>query len=220
MRILFVGNSHTYANGLAYQVREMINAPGGPGGCESWMVTTGGRNLAWHADETGTQLSIACNRWDYVVLQQQTHPFDGYAQLAADCDRLLPHIAKAGAQALLYITWKKKDAPETDQDELDAAFARAAGERSLRLVPVGPAWRRARAEHPAIELYAPDGSHASPAGTYLAACIFYRVLTGRSPVGRPARIAVGETVLADLSPEDAAALQRVAAQDQKRSEEP
>ena len=39
-----------------------------------------------------------------------------------------------------------------------------------------------RALHPEIELYDPDGYHPSPAGTYLAACLFLSVLTGHSPM--------------------------------------
>jgi len=212
MRILFVGNSHTYMNGLPYQVRELVNASAGCRECEAAMVTAGGQSLAWHAAEPGTQLSIACSRWDFVVLQQQTHPFAGYAQLAADYEGLRPHLEKSGAKLLLYVTWKRRDAPDGDQEVLDSAFARLARERAGRTVPVGAAWRRARERHPEIELYVPDGAHASPAGTYLAACVFFGVLTGKPPLGLPARISANGTVLAELPPEYAEALQRIAAE--------
>ena len=212
MRILFVGNSHTYMNGLPYQVCELINAAAGRRECEVSMVTAGGQSLAWHAGEPGTQMSIACSRWDFVVLQQQTHPFAGYAQLAADYEGLRPHLEKSGAKVLLYVTWKRRDVPESDQETLDAAFARLARERALRLVPVGAAWRRARERFPEIELYAADGAHASPAGTYLAACVFFGVLTGKPPRGLPARLAANGTVLAELPLERAQALQGIAAE--------
>lgn len=212
MRILFVGNSHTYMNGLPYQVRELIDAAEGRPVCEAWMVTAGGKSLEWHAQEGGTQLTIAGNRWDVVVLQQLTNPFGGYEPLARGYAALRPFIERSGAETLLYVTWKQKTAPESDQAARNAAFDRLAREQHLRVVPVGAAWLRARRDAPEIELYAPDGAHASPAGTYLAACVFFRVLTGRSPVGLPARLAANGTVLADLSPETAEALQRVAAQ--------
>ena len=211
MRVLFIGNSHTFANGLPYQVREMVDAAAGRGKCQAWMCAAGGQSLAWHAEEPGTLVNLACNRWDFVALQQQTHPFAGYAQLAADYAGLEPHIRRSGAAPLLFVTWKHRGAPERDQDELDAAFGRLSAETGAHLVPVGAAWRRARREHPAIELYAPDGAHASPAGTYLAACLFFRILTGKSPEGLPARIVAGGTVLADLVAEQAAALQIIAA---------
>jgi homocysteine S-methyltransferase len=65
---------------------------------------------------------------------------------------------------------------------------------------VGPAWERARAEHPEVELHDADGSHPSPAGTYLAACTFLGALLGKSPVGAP--VDVG-----GVTPDDAALLQ-------------
>jgi hypothetical protein len=212
MRVFFIGNSHTFRNGLPYQVCEMVNSAAGREECQVRMSAVDGRSLGWHAEDTDTLLDLARDRWDFVVLQQQSHPFGGYAKLAADCGKLLPHIEKSGAAALLYVTWKRKDAPEGDQDELDSSFGRLADERGLRLVPVGAAWRRARTAHPHIELYAPDGAHASPAGTYLAACVFLTVLTGKSPRGLSARITANGTTLADLPPRQAESLQRVAAE--------
>jgi hypothetical protein len=211
MRVLFIGNSHTFANGLPYQVREMINFASGREECQAWMCAAGGQTLAWHAREPGTLVNLACHRWDFVVLQQQTHPFAGHEQLAADFAGLEPHIRRSGAEPLLFVTWKHKDAPEREQDELDAAFGRLSSETGSRLVPVGAAWRLARREHPEIELYAPDGAHAAPAGTYLAACLFFRALTGKSPSGLPARLAANGTVLADLVAEQAVNLHSIAA---------
>ncbi len=57
MRILFVGNSHTYCNGLAYQVREMLNAAAGREECQAWMCTAGGKSLAWPGSCRMCQLS-------------------------------------------------------------------------------------------------------------------------------------------------------------------
>lgn len=213
MKILFIGNSHTYMNGLSYQVREMINASVGRADCEAWMLTAGGKSLGWHASEPGTQLNIVCNPWDYIALQQQTHPFAGYDQLAADCEKLRPYLMKTGSKVLLYLTWKHKEAPESDQEDLTSAFGRLSRELGWPAVPVGPAWRRARQLRPEIDLYAADGAHASQAGTYLAACVFYGIITGMPPKRLPARIVTHGTVLADLPPELAVALQRVAAEE-------
>ena len=210
MRILFIGNSHTYVNALPYQVRELVNGLLRADSCVAWMVTSGGKSLAWHAEQPNTVFNIVCNRWDYVVLQQRTHPFPPYAELVGAVNKLLPHIRQSGAEPLYYVTWKKKEAPESDQQEITAAFERLARECGGRVVPVGPAWAVARRSCPDIELYAPDGAHASAAGTYLAACVFCRALTGQSTTGLPARIVVNGTVLAELSPDHAAALQRVA----------
>jgi hypothetical protein len=43
-------------------------------------------------------------------------------------------------------------------------------------------------KHPSVELYYSDGSHPSPAGSYLAACTLYSTIFNRSPAGLPGRI--------------------------------
>jgi hypothetical protein len=210
MRILFVGNSHTYMNALPFLVREMVRSRRGPDACEVWSVTTGGKNLGWHAVEPGTVQAISMHEWDVVVLQQRTHPFAGYDELAADCEKLRPRLERSGAEVLLYLTWRARNAPESDQQALDDAFARLSSERGWRVVPVGPAWARCRAEHPEIELYQPDESHSSPAGSYLGACCFFAALVGESPVGLPCRVEVRSETILDLDDATALALQKVA----------
>ncbi|HTE97141.1 MAG TPA: hypothetical protein VK621_00645, partial [Bradyrhizobium sp.] len=51
------------------------------------------------------------------------------------------------------------------------------------VIPAGLAFARAVGKQPELNLYAPDKRHPSLAGTYLAACTVFAVLTGRSPVG-------------------------------------
>jgi len=48
------------------------------------------------------------------------------------------------------------------------------------VVPVGAAWAESWATRPDLHLWHADGSHPSPAGTYLAAAAFYAALTGES----------------------------------------
>jgi len=69
---------------------------------------------------------------------------------------------------------------------------------------VGLAWQRAVGQRPGIALWDSDGSHPAPAGSYLAACVFYATLFGESPAGL--------NYHADLSPDEAQFLQAVAAQ--------
>ncbi len=211
MRILFIGNSHTRLHALPFQVREMIHSRKGAGACEVWSAAVGGRSLSWHAEDRGTLQALRQFEWDHVVLQQATHPFGGYEELAAGYESLRPHIEKSGAAVTFYMTWKQKNAPDEDQQRLDAAFTRLAETYALRLAPVSRAWTRIRTEHPEIELYNPDGGHASPAGSYLAACVLFSVFTGTSPIGLPARLLGRGDVLVDLDGKTAKALQGGAA---------
>ncbi|MBZ0098739.1 MAG: T9SS type A sorting domain-containing protein [Taibaiella sp.] len=47
--------------------------------------------------------------------------------------------------------------------------------------PVGTVWRYIRRNYPGIELYQPDDSHPSVAGSYAAACCFYTAIFRRDP---------------------------------------
>jgi hypothetical protein len=54
-------------------------------------------------------------------------------------------------------------------------------------VLTGIAWAQVR-ERPELELYYTDGSHPSPAGSYLAACTLYATIFHQSPAGLPGRV--------------------------------
>ena len=41
-----------------------------------------------------------------------------------------------------------------------------------------------RRENEQLQLYAPDGNHASHLGSYLVACIFYSMIAGESPYSK------------------------------------
>ena len=51
------------------------------------------------------------------------------------------------------------------------------------------AWKRTREQHPSIELFQDDGSHPSPAGSYLAGGTLFSALFDVSPIGLPGRVA-------------------------------
>ena len=51
-------------------------------------------------------------------------------------------------------------------------------------MPAGKAWDQVHRDHPDLDLYGPDGSHPSPAGSYLAACVCFAVIHGPESVAR------------------------------------
>ena len=68
------------------------------------------------------------------------------------------------------------------QTRLNLAYASLAQNIGAMLAPVGLGFERARNDAPAVELL--NGTqHPSPAGTYLAAAILFRVIFNSSPVG-------------------------------------
>ena len=60
-------------------------------------------------------------------------------------------------------------------------------EFNVPIAPVGTAFRLFQERYPNISLFTSDNKHPSPVGTYLAACIFYRMITKKNSKGLPRR---------------------------------
>ena len=80
------------------------------------------------------------------------------------------------------MSWAYADKPEMTE-QLAEAYTKAGNENNALVIPAGLAFARALRKQPELGLYAADKRHPSLAGTYLAACATFAVLTGRSPVG-------------------------------------
>jgi hypothetical protein len=96
------------------------------------------------------------------------------------------------------------------QEGLNRGYFSIAKELDAEVAPVGMAWKRALAADPKPVLHRDDRSHPNPAGSYLAGCVFYATLLGKSPVGLPAELKLGSKTLVKLDEKLAARLQEVA----------
>ncbi len=77
------------------------------------------------------------------------------------------------------MTWAKRG--DLDRAPAVIRFYRGlAEEQKIPLAPVSEVFDRINRTHPEIDLYAPDGGHASAAGDYLVAAVFARLLTGKN----------------------------------------
>ena len=217
LRVLFIGNSYTYVNMLPEMLQQFAIAGREPRQLEYEMIAPGGSTLEQKWKGGNSRKTIAQGGWDYVVLQESSgNPITNAASTQEYVRLFDSDIRKAGAKTLLYVTWARKGTPET-QARLTEVYSSLAKELGALCCPVGPARARALANQPGLNLYQSDGSHPSAAGTYLAACVFYNVLYHKSPAGLPATVAgkndAGKpATLAALSPENAAFLQKTAAQ--------
>lgn len=176
MKIAFFGNSHTYFNYMPHTVGLLFGAYSGftP---DITMFTQGGMTLGWHSEQISTAFNLKYSGYDYVVLQDVAHPFIGKKALMDDLDRILPMIPEE-SKPCLYMTWASKAAPEV-QAEMDEAYSEGASVHGTLLAPVGRVWKAVREKHEDVNLFWNDGEHASPYGSYLAACVIYCVLTDR-----------------------------------------
>ncbi len=208
MRVLFVGNSHTFCNALPWQVAALAASIGAP--IDVTMLTVGGMSLEWHRGQPMTLDALRFGGFDAVSFQQVSHPFPGTAALLRDLEPLADLARAGGARPLLYEVWPEQDHPE-NATPMNQAYAAAEESLGIDGVPAARAWSRALEREPALPLYDPsDRRHAAPLGSYAAACCFVKVLLERDPRGLPARLAWRGTALVDLDPAQAAVVQAAA----------
>jgi hypothetical protein len=158
VRVLFLGNSYTYVNDLPTVFRDLARSGGR--NVETSMVANGGETLAQHAASPDSLGAIRGSRWQFVVLQEQSEiPALASAwqtQMFPPAEALVAAIRSAAATPILLETWAHRD---------------------------GLPWQTVLRANPTIALWQADGSHPSPAGTYLAACALYSRIFDASPVG-------------------------------------
>jgi hypothetical protein len=133
------------------------------------------------------------------------------ANLRAIAQRYAPEIRRAGARPALFSVWPSIDRQQ-DFDRATESYALAAADVDGMHLPAGEGWRAAWRQEPAAPLYAGDGLHASMAGSYEAALVIFAGLTGRTPVGLPARVRLAGGAVVGVSDALAPVLQRAAAE--------
>ncbi len=192
-RVLFLGNSYTAVNDLPGVFARLAAAGGSP--VETEVVAPGGVTLADHATAVETREALGSVPWSWVVLQEQSQvpaaTASRVAGMAPATATLADRIRAVGGRPILLETWAHRDGrPEMGLlDEASMQAALLAGYLAVGhalhvpIAPVGEAWRAVRLTSPELELWQPDGSHPTMAGTYLAACVLYASVFGRSPEG-------------------------------------
>ncbi|HVJ85598.1 MAG TPA: hypothetical protein VM452_08130 [Caulifigura sp.] len=201
IRILFIGNSFTQRNNLPALLEELAAARKIEVAHD--LISVGGASLRTHWNGGRATEAIASGRYDFVVLQEQsTLPVKNAVRMAENVRLFDAAIRQAGARTVLYETWARKHSPD-HQRLITAAYRSIGEELGALVVPVGEAWETFLATHDHPALHDRDQSHPSPAGSYLAACVFLTVLLKANPV----RIDSGP---AGLGEQDRRALQEVA----------
>ena len=178
MKVLFIGNSHTFFNDMpalfASMCEELTKEKP-----EVTMLSYGGRSLKWHYDEFfSVRFALEYGRYDYCVIQQQAHPFPGEEETAPYMEKLCAMCRAAGTEPVIYMTWAEKAKPGNEAP-MSALYRKLAEKENALLAPVGEIFGRLNREHPEIDLYFRDGEHASPYGDYLIAACFAGLLTGK-----------------------------------------
>ena len=166
LRILFIGNSHTYFNDMPEMVAERFRKT--KYDCEVTMIAHGGWFLEQHVNEPDVRFNILYGHYDYVVLQEHAQPFGPEEKFFRAVRQLNEWILEAGSKTVIYMTWAKKE-EEYNQERMTLAHEQIAEEIEALLAPVGKYWWNYKKKHPEVEMYYKDGQHASPDGSRFAA---------------------------------------------------
>jgi hypothetical protein len=198
-RALFLGNSYTYANNLPQMIKDAALSTGDTLIFDS--STAGGYTFQNHFNDAGSRAKIVAGNWDYVVLQEQSQlpsfPNNSVNRnvfpYARKLDSLI-NVHNPCGETVFYMTWGRKTGDASNcafwppvctyagMDSLiSLRYRTMAANNDAILSPVGAVWKYIRQHHPLIELYIPDESHPSVAGTYAAACSFYTTFFRKNP---------------------------------------
>ena len=170
LKILFLGNSHTSVNNVPELVRRLAQTSTKP--IDIRYELLGGGHLEDSAKSQEVFDKIKKGNFNYVVMQaamvsmshQNDYPQDGAIAIARAA-------VAAGAKVLMYPEWSRQGIEETEYTE---RVYRSVGETVKgKTAPVGRVWDEVL-RHARLDLWSPDGNHASLDGSFLAANVLYR----------------------------------------------
>jgi len=178
---IFVGNSFTQRNDVPALIARLAAARGHT--LTHRLYSAGGASLRMHWNKGDARAAIESTRPDWVVLQEQsTLPIKNAARFHENVRLFDETIRAAGSRMLLYMTWARAHAPES-QRQLTDAYRAIGAELGAAVAPAGVAWERVLATNPHPVLHDKDGSHPTLAGSYLAACTLFATMFGERPEG-------------------------------------
>lgn len=175
MRVLFIGNSHTYFHDMPSTFSRMCtqltgNRP------EVTMLAYSDRDLQWHREEYfSLRFALLYGRYDYCILQQQAHPFPPEENTRQIVDRIIKLCRSVGTFPVIMMTWAMRE-DKAAAKQMIRFYRELADETGAVMIPVGELFERIALEHPEIDLYWTDGAHASAYGDYLIAAAITAVL--------------------------------------------
>ncbi len=104
-RVLFIGNSFTMINGgVDQQLKSLMPS------VAVTQVAVGGYRLQDHWNSAVTLSTIRSEKWNYVVLQEQSQtPVSDQRNFIAYAGKLNDEIKLAGAETILFMTWERPD---------------------------------------------------------------------------------------------------------------
>lgn len=219
--ILFVGNSMTSTvTSIPRNLNEMIKGTGENAKIDTMICF--GKGFKEYADKKnkyGKKLRkmLKKKKYDYIIFQEQPSAMvTAFDSETYPCFKILKKLAvKNGAKPMLFMTWrfnytftkktKDKNYKYTPKQMLNIMSKNAlkiSADYNVNVVTVGLYFEYSNKVNPNIFLWRPnENKHQGKNGAYLASCIFYRELFGKS--------ASNVTFYAKVAQEDALKLQKI-----------
>lgn len=198
-KVLFIGNSHTYTYNIPQTIEQMAIERGDS--IKTHQETPGGYKLSQHCIRKETLDAIKSENWNYVILQgvgglQALPPymadtaFYRYAQILADTIRensfhtkiilYMTHGYKEGVLSFNANDWCEEDPLVCNyngmQERIRYNYLTLAEILNSEIAPSGMMWKMFMDQYPDINLFQSDGIHATPSGSYIAACTIYGLI--------------------------------------------
>ncbi len=185
LRVLFIGNSHTYYNDMP-QIFKLLAEARQNVEVEITMQAHPGVTFAWHLkQESELRFALMHGNYDYIVMQQAAHsPCPSPEETLKDGAEIISRAKSCGVKPIVTIPWAERKFPE-HQETMYTTYNKLAKDNNILASPVGYIFERATKERPDIDLYWFDGEHCSAYGSYVNALCVYSVIFGTSPVGLP-----------------------------------
>jgi hypothetical protein len=201
---IFIGNSFFYYNNSMHSHVLAMQRAADAGNKQAYRatsVTISGSGIDWHDVESYFRPkavgSYSFDENNNVVFNKLDKLFD--VAIMMDCSQCPIHpnlksvfteftrksseiVRAKGTKPVFFMSWAYAGKPEMTA-QLAEAYTIAGNENNALVIPAGLAFAKAIDKQPEINLYAADKRHPSAAGTYLASCVVFAALTGRSPVG-------------------------------------
>lgn len=216
-KVLFVGNSYFYYNDSLHNHVSRLTASlnddlGDRLTYKS--ATIGGARLSHHgvASHLSPGKLGVDEPFDLVIIQGgSSEPLGerNRREFTEQAGEISQQVLATGAELALYMTHAYvKPHRRYDPEMIDAIaslYVATGNELDALIIPVGLAFEEAYRQRPEMSLHKHfDGSHPDILGTYLAACVVYASIYGKSPVGS------SYTYFGEVSADDALFLQGIA----------
>jgi hypothetical protein len=179
LRVLFIGNSFTYANDMPAMFEGIALHRQPNKKIQVSSATEGGYALWQHAGDDNTKNALMrAGPWDFVVLQDQSEmPLKESSSKVMDqwCVWFDKWIRSYHARPVLLMTWCDLNKPE-DQVAISKVYRDIGVKLNAMVIPAGELMLEVTQKEPEIPLYDDDGHHPGQNGSYLVACLLCNML--------------------------------------------